>query len=327
MTRARTRVAVVFGGRNGEHDESYESAASILTHLDGRRYDIVAVRISADGCWTVGDPELPVRGRRTDADRLRSICVALERLRGVDIVFPALHGPDGEDGTIQSVLEMAGLSYVGNGTLASAAGMDREYARKLLAAAGLTVTEGVVLRAGRSRLTAAEQDRLGLPVRVRPARAGASFASVDSWDELPAAIVAARRSDPKVLVEKAVRGRAIDIGVLEAPDGTVQVSPAMETDVPAVVDQRTRARLDQIARQAFTALDCTGLLRVSCFVDPGGVVVDQVNTFPGLSSGAPYARMWQAAGLDYPELLDTLIRTALRRTPDWPHGYELGLLA
>ncbi len=309
----------MYGGPSGDHDVSCESAASIVTHLDSRRYDVVAVKISVAGRWRISGPDFPSRGRLPEADRLRSIWGTLERLRDVDIVLPALHGCHGQDGTIQSLLELARLPYVGNGTLASAAGMDREYARKLLAAAGLTVPDGVVLRAGRSDLTTAEKERLGLPVFVKPARAGSSLhvSTVDSWDDLAAAIAAARRIDPKVLVETAVRGRKIGIGVLETPDGAVHVSPPLDStalEVPASVDQQTLVRLDRVARQAFAALDCTGLLRVTCFVDADGeVVVNEVNTFPRFTSASPYPRMWQAAGLDYPELLDTLIQTALRR--------------
>jgi D-alanine-D-alanine ligase len=335
---AATRVAVIFGGQNGEHDVSCASAASILTHLDRRRYRVSTVKITVDGHWTLSTPDSTDSPRHVNGDQLHSICDTLEHLRGVDVVFPALHGPYGEDGTIQSVLEMAGIPYVGNGVLASAIGMDKEYTKKLLAAEGLPVADGVVLRANRRTLSVAEKNRLGLPVFVKPARAGSSLgvSRVDSWDQLDSAISNAGRSDPKILVEQAIHGREIDIGMLEMPNGTLRVSPSLEIktpdtrpffdydakyrdsttifQIPAHTDPNTRARLEDLARRAFVALDCSGLLRVDCFVNDEGIpLVNEVNTFPGFTSASQYPRMWHAMGLQYPQLLDTLIKTALSR--------------
>jgi D-alanine-D-alanine ligase len=335
---AAIRVAVVFGGQSGEHDVSCASAASILTHLDRRRYRVSTVKIAKDGCWTLSTPDSTDFPRRVNGGQVCSICDTLEYLRGVDVVFPALHGPYGEDGTIQSVLELAGIPYVGNGVLASAIGMDKEYTKKLLAAAGLPVADGVVLRASQQTLSVAEKDRLGLPVFVKPARAGSSLgvSRVDSWDQLDSAISNAKCSDPKVIVEQASPGREIDIGVLEMPNGTLQVSPSLEIktpetrqffdydakyhdsttifQIPAQTDPNTHTRLEDLARRAFDALDCSGLLRVDCFVDAEGItLVNEVNTFPGFTATSQYPRMWYAAGLQYPQLLDTLIKTALSR--------------
>jgi D-alanine-D-alanine ligase len=247
MGERRTRVAVVFGGRSSEHTISCVSAGSVLAHLDRDRFDVVPVGITPDGAWVLGtdDPaRLRIDGRTLPVvdgtgaalalpgDPTRGGLVRLDRDRagevfsGVDVVFPVLHGPFGEDGTIQGLFEMAGLPYVGSGVLASAAGMDKEFTKKLLAAEGLAVGSLVVLRPGTQSLTAAQQERLGLPVFVKPARAGSSvgITRVTSWDRLDEAVAAARVHDPKVLVEAAIVGREVECGVLEYPDGTVRAS-------------------------------------------------------------------------------------------------------
>ncbi len=256
----------------------------------------------------------------------------------IDVVFPVLHGPYGEDGTIQGLLELAGVPYVGAGVLASAAGMDKEFTKKLLAAEGLPVGRYVVLRSGRATLTAAEKDVLGLPVFVKPARAGSSLgvSRVDAWDDLDAAIAAARLADPKVLVEAAVIGREIECGVLEYPDGRLQASSTAEIhlgadfafydftakylddaatfDIPASLNPEVAATVREYAIRAFQALDAQGLARVDFFVTADGEVsINEVNTMPGFTPISMYPRMFAADGVSYPELLQVLIRTALAR--------------
>ncbi|MBV8933193.1 MAG: D-alanine--D-alanine ligase [Kutzneria sp.] len=331
MGTSKTQVAVLFGGPAGEHEISCDSAAGVLAHLNPDRYDVIDVKVDVDGTWMVGP--------QGDTDTGRGLGAALDTLRGVDVVFPALHGKFGEDGTVQSVLEMIGVPYVGSGVLASAVGMDKEYAKKLLAAEGIPVVGAAVLRAGVDSLSAEEKAHLGLPVFVKPARGGSSLGvtRVDSWEGLAHAISAARLYDPKVLVEPAVAGREIDLGVLEMPDGELRVSPPMEItvsaghtffdydakyhdsstafEIPARLDPDARDLLDDLARRAFLALDCAGLLRVDCFLrDNGSAVVTEVNTLPGLGSVSQYPAMWRGAGLSYPDLLDTLIDTSLRRS-------------
>jgi D-alanine-D-alanine ligase len=255
-----------------------------------------------------------------------------------DVVFPVLHGPYGEDGTIQGLLEMAGLPYVGSGVLASAAAMDKEITKKLLAAAGLAVGDYAVLR-GSATLSAADRDRLGLPVFVKPARAGSSIgiSKVTDWDQLDLALATARAIDPKVLVEAAVVGREVECGVLEGehggpPEASVPaeirivgeghdwydfeakyLDDACEFDVPADLPDGAADRLRAAACQAFAALDCAGLARVDFFVRPdGSLVVNEINTMPGFTPISMFPRMWAATGLEFGPLVDRLVRTAQR---------------
>lgn len=348
MSESRFRLAVIFGGRSGEHEISCQSAASILANLDRRRYDVLPVRIGKDGVWAcapgmpeLSSPQAVLQWQQEafevspDHSPLSSILAALGELARCDLVFPALHGPYGEDGTLQALLGGMKIPFVGNKVIASAIGMDKEHTKKIAAAAGLTVADGVVLRRGQHEITAADRDRLGLPVFVKPSREGSSIGvyKVDDWAELADAVDFARKNDEKVLVESAVPGREIDIGVLERPDGRLEVSPPLEIltheqvdffdyrakygdvntvlDVPAALDPAITEALAEDALRIFRALDCDGLLRVDFFVRPDGQqVFNEVNTFPGFTSASQYPRMWQAAGLDYPELLDVLIDTA-----------------
>ncbi len=358
MTQRKTRVAVVFGGRSTEHGISCVSAGSVLAHLDRERFEVLPVGITPEGAWVLGtdDPKaLEIRDRRAPevaggralalpGDPTRSDLVLLDQGRGgevlssVDVVFPVLHGAFGEDGTIQGLLEMADVPYAGAGVLCSAVSMDKEYTKKLLAAEGLSVGTYEVLRRDQATLDPAQRDRLGLPVFVKPARAGSSLGITRVTDhaDLDAAIAEARRTDPKVIIESGVTGREVECGVLEFPDGRVEASqPAelrvtggaqfydyeskylddvTEFDIPAKLDDAVIETLRESAVTAFRALECQGLARVDFFVTAdGGVVVNEVNTMPGFTSISLYPRMWAHSGIDYSTLLSTLIDTAVAR--------------
>ncbi|RIJ77129.1 D-alanine--D-alanine ligase [Nakamurella silvestris] len=368
MSEKRVRVAVVFGGRSGEHPVSCSSAASVLGHLDRDRFEVLAVGITTDGSWvqvpegtplaiTAGAlPEvppgpalvLPADPTSSALVPLRGPAAVLSAADGseveptadldVDVVFPVLHGPYGEDGTIQGLLELADLPYVGAGVLASAAGMDKEFTKKLLAAEGLPVGEYVVLRPRQATLTDADKEHLGLPVFVKPARAGSSLgvSRVDRWEDLDEAIALARQADPKVLVERGVIGREIECGVLEFPDGRIEASPTAEIhigadfsfydftakylddaatfDIPALVPDEVTEQVRALAVRAFDALDAQGLARVDFFVtEAGEVIINEVNTMPGFTPISMFPRMWQAGGLSYPELLTVMVETAMAR--------------
>ncbi|MFL0179347.1 D-alanine--D-alanine ligase family protein [Mycobacterium sp. SMC-15] len=360
----RTRVAVVFGGRSSEHAISCVSAGSVLRNLDPQRFEVVAVGITPEGAWvlTDGNPdtlaitdrqlpavssasgaELALAADPQRAGQLIALSSAgsAEVLASVDVVFPVLHGPYGEDGTVQGLLELAGVPYVGAGVLASAAGMDKEFTKKLLAAEGLPTGPYAVLRPRQETLSIEDRERLGLPLFVKPARGGSSIgvSRVMSYDELPAAIAEARRHDPKVIVEAAMIGREIECGVLEFPDGTVAASTvaeirvagvrgrddsfydfatkylddAAELDVPAKIDDEVAEAVQQLAIRAFAALDCQGLARVDFFLTDSGPVINEINTMPGFTTISMYPRMWSASGVDYPTLLATMVDTALAR--------------
>jgi D-alanine-D-alanine ligase len=360
---ARTRVAVVYGGRSSEHAISCVSAGSILRNLDPQRFEVVAVGISPEGAWVLTDgraetlaitdgqlpgvsatsgTELALTADPARRGQLLSVGEgAGEMLAAVDVVFPVLHGPYGEDGTIQGLLELAGVPYVGAGVLASAAGMDKEFTKKLLAAEGLPIGDQVVLRAGDQTVELEDRERLGLPVFVKPARGGSSIgvSRVTAWDQLPAAIELARRHDPKVIVEAGIPGRELECGVLEFPDGSVEASTvgeirvagvrgredafydfetkylddAAELDVPAKVDDEIADEIRQLAIRAFRAIDCQGLARVDFFLTDDGPVINEINTMPGFTTISMFPRMWAASGLDYPTLLATMVDTAVAR--------------
>jgi D-alanine-D-alanine ligase len=358
----KIRVAVVFGGRSTEHAISCLSAGSIFSALDPDEFEVVPVGITREGRWvlTSGDPQaLAIHGQRlpeiTDGsgdavvlppDPTGHDLVVLDAPEGpraladVDVVFPALHGAYGEDGTIQGMLEMAGIPYVGANVFASAAAMDKEFTKKLAAAEGIPVGPYAVLRAGVT-LSEADRSRLGLPMFVKPARAGSSYgiSKVSDWAQLDAAIAIARAIDPKVVVEAAIVGREVECGVLEgeyggAPEASLlaevrvgrdhefydfeakYLDDSCEFDIPADLPERVTAQVQAYACRTFSALDCAGLARVDFFVTPElDVYLNEINTMPGFTATSMFPRMWAATGLEYPKLTARLIRTALRRGP------------
>jgi D-alanine-D-alanine ligase len=355
----KTRVAVVFGGRSTEHAISCVSAGSILTALDPDEFEVVPIGITRTGRWvlTSGDPEhLAISGRRLPeitadggtavvltGDATERGLVVLDPVDGpralgdVDVVFPALHGSFGEDGTIQGLLEMAGVPYVGSNVFASAAAMDKEFTKKLAGACGIPVGPYAVLRAG-TTLSDADRERLGLPLFVKPARAGSSYGitKVADWADLDDALAAAREVDPKVLVEAAIVGREIECGVLEGeyggpPEASLlaevrvhgrefydfeakYLDDALEVDIPAELPERATRQVQEYACRTFTALDCAGLARVDFFVTPElDVYLNEINTMPGFTPMSIFPMVWAATGIEYPKLVTRLIRTAQRR--------------
>jgi D-alanine-D-alanine ligase len=362
----KPRVAVVFGGRSSEHGISCVTAGSVLQAIDRERYDVVPIGIATDGRWVLesGDTE---RLKIESADKLPVVdgtraTIALAQETGstglvvhepsqppqtlgeVDVVFPLLHGPWGEDGTIQGMLEMVGVRYVGAGVLASAVSMDKAYMKIVLQAAGLPVMPSITVTAREwARDAAACRDRaatLGYPLFLKPARGGSSIGISKAHDpsELDAGIEEALRHDPKVLVEVSAEGaREIECGVLQALDGTAETSvpaeiritgdhefydfaakylpeEATQLDVPARLDPDLTARMRELAAQAFEAVGGEGLARVDFFVMPdGSLVVNEINTMPGFTPLSMFPRMWAASGLDYGALVDRLIRLALAR--------------
>ena len=360
--KTRPRVAVVFGGRSSEHAISCLTAGSVLSALGARDYDVVPVAITRDGTWVLasGDPSrLAITDGRLPAvdGHAGEVAIAAGRelvvsepgqvphtLGQVDVVLPLLHGPYGEDGTVQGLLEMADVRYVGSGVLASAMAMDKHYMKLVLAGQGLPVCRYVVVQAQEWKkdpnAVADAVASLHYPVFVKPARGGSSIgiSKVHRPADLAAAIDHAREHDVKVLVEECVVGREIECGVLEALDGSdpdvslpaeVRVAADREfydfeakylpeentaLDVPADLPDGLAFEVQRLAAKAFTALGCEGLARVDFFVrDDGSVIVNELNTMPGFTPQSMFPRMWAASGLSYPALVDRLLRTALAR--------------
>jgi D-alanine-D-alanine ligase len=372
----KIRVAVVFGGRSAEHAVSCASAGLVLGAIDRDQYDIVPIGIARDGRWvlTSGDPArlALTSGSVPSVDAIAMPGVSVTpaarpgggalvfsgpasvpaELGEVDVVLPLLHGTYGEDGTIQGLLEMAGIRYAGAGVLASAAGMDKEYMKLLFTARGLPIGRYVVVRdrdwgpaaplSERKRVLD-EIAELGWPVFVKPARGGSSIGTsrVASADGLEAAIEEARRCDRKVLVEAAIDGAEVECAVLEGIGGAPEASvPGMivvdphstwydfeakylgaesRMEIPAPIPAAAAAQVRALACAAFDAIGCEGLARVDFFYTPAGeVLVNEINTMPGMTPSSGFPMMWAASGLALPRLIDRIITTALAK-PDGPH--------
>jgi D-alanine-D-alanine ligase len=369
----KIRVAVVFGGRSSEHAVSCASAGLVLSAIDRDRYEVVPVGIATDGRWvlTSDDPvrlalsagsspsvdavEVPGTSVAPAGGSLQVLQVASpgavpRDLGSVDVVLPLLHGPYGEDGTLQGLLEMTGTRYAGSGVFASAAGMDKEYMKLILAARGLPVgryvvvrdrdwVSGVPERVPERKRVLDEVGELGWPVFVKPARGGSSvgITRVFSFAELEDAIEAARVHDRKVLVEAAVPGLEIECAVLEGIDGgppeasipgQVMVDPGSSfydfeakylaagttMRIPAPIPAAATALVRSLACAAFDAISCEGLARVDFFYTPDGeVLVNEINTMPGMTPASGFPMMWAATGLPLPQLIDRIIQTALRK--------------
>ncbi len=348
----RIRTAVVFGGRSTEHSISCLSAGTVIAALTEAGYDVVPVGVTRAGAWVLPAAEqayaiaagqLPeVGGGDPVMFSADPKAPGLVRANGshvpIDVVFPVLHGPFGEDGTVQGLFEMTGLAYVGSGVYASAAAMDKAHMKMALHAAGLPVAAYEIIRPGASA-PAGVLERLGTPVFVKPARGGSSIGitKVKTDDALAAAVAVAAESDPKVLIESAVVGREIECGVLAGVDAgppeaslpaevtlaegvdfydfdAKYLSDATTFTVPAELPAAVTAEVQRLAIAAYEALDCAGLARVDVFVCPdGSVVLNELNTLPGFTAASMYPRMWAATGIDLPELVDRLVTDALRR--------------
>ncbi|MEV2276329.1 D-alanine--D-alanine ligase family protein [Nocardiopsis sp. NPDC049922] len=365
----KIRVAVVFGGRSSEHEISCVTAGSVLSVIDHDRYEVVPVGITKAGNWvlTPADPErLRIDGEtkalpavpEDGADLALPFDAAgqlmtvdpehgVERLAGVDVVLPLLHGPFGEDGTVQGLFEMMGVRYAGAGVFSSAAAMDKVFMKAMLIGNGIPTSDYVAItdRQWRTERKKVLDDvaELGGTVFVKPARAGSSVGiskvgDAGDADAVIAAVEAAREHDPKVIVEAQVVGREIECGVLEAEDGgapdvsfpaEVHVADGFDfydfeakylstssLTIPARIPEEATARLRAMAADVFEAMGCEGLARVDFFyTEDGEILVNELNTMPGFTPASAFPQMWEATGVDYAALVDRMITTALQRSP------------
>jgi D-alanine-D-alanine ligase len=321
----KLRVAVLAGGRSSEHEISLASARSVLESLDPDRYDVVTVAIGRDGRWELGSGDgsvaetLPVPAANAPAT-----------LGAVDVVLPILHGPFGEDGTVQGLLELAGVAYVGAGVAASALCMDKDLFKKVLRDSGIAVARHVALRNGD-----AIDNPFGYPCFVKPARLGSSvgITKVHDADELAPAVELAFRHDEKVLIEEFLDGIEVEVGVLgnREPLASLpgQIVPlghewydfaskyeegGMDLVIPPDLPDEVIEEVQRVAVEAFRVTECEGMARVDCFVvGDNRVVVNELNTIPGFTSTSVYAKLFDASGVAYPELLRRLIELALER--------------
>ena len=322
------RVGVVYGGANSEHAISCESARAVSEALDRTQFDVVLIGIDRAGGWHRVESVDDLQGAAGERGSVQ--------LDDLDVAFPALHGRFGEDGTVQGLLELAGVPYVGCGVLASALAMDKQMAGRVLAAAGVPPVPTLsVTRAARHQ-AAGKALELGYPVFVKPNRAGSSVGAsrVERESELERAIDVALAEDARALIQPVVDGEEVDVGVLELPDGRLivgaplRVHPAAsstffdyaakyanggaEFEVPAALPPATAARLVELAERAFVALGCAGIARVDFFVrDNGEIVLNEINTMPGLTPHSQYPRMFRAIGMSFADLLTSLIATAM----------------
>jgi D-alanine-D-alanine ligase len=364
----KPRVAVLFGGRSSEHAISCVTAGSVLAALDPGRYDVVPIGIARDGRWVLASGEadrlaIGDDGELPEVDASRPLLSTLQdgatgalvvhqpgegvrELDRVDVVFPVLHGPWGEDGTVQGLMEMADVRYVGSGVLASAAGMDKHFMKVVLESVGLPVLPYVVVSRDRWHSDAVacrgEIAALGYPVFVKPARGGSSIgiSKVDDADDLDEAVAEAQRWDPKVVVEAGAGAgaRELECGVLDGFDhDPPAASPVAEItvhgervfydfeakylaeestriDLPADLGEEVAEEIGRLSVSAFEALECEGLARVDFFLrDDGSLVINEINTMPGFTPTSMFPRMWTEAGMTYAELVDHLVQLALRR--------------
>jgi D-alanine-D-alanine ligase len=358
----KLNVAILAGGRSSEHDISRLSALGIMDALDSEKYTAVPVLIERDGDWrltsasklalptaaprpAVDDDDEPSGDGRTMAIARRSevrpatVTSPSNALRGVDVIFPVLHGPFGEDGTIQGLLETAGVPYVGNGVLASAVGMDKAIFKAILRDAGIEVAPEVVghrTRDNRDVLVERCLEQLSFPMFVKPARLGSSIGISRATDAatLRSALELAFEHDSKVLVEAAIEGVEVECGVLGNEDPIVSVpgevvigegaewydfdtkylEGRMELRVPANISEEAAAEVQRVALAVFQAVDCSGLARVDCFVTPEGrVVVNELNTMPGCTPTSAYAKLFAASGHSFTTVVDRLIELAIDR--------------
>ncbi|MDH4987651.1 D-alanine--D-alanine ligase [Aminobacter anthyllidis] len=350
----KPRIAVLFGGRSSEHDVSLMSASNVVKAIDVSRYEVVPVGVARDGRWFLAELDrdgalpkaVPVGGTEVAlVPGGKGRLVALPagetpfELPRVDVLFPVLHGPFGEDGAVQGLAEVADIPYVGSGVLGSANAMDKDVAKRLMKQAGVPVARGVTVHFGDRPSFDAIKAELGLPVFVKPARQGSSVgvSKAETAEQLDTALTEAFKYDRKVLIEEFVAGREVEFAVLEAPDGQLSVSvpgeiaPAashgfytyeakyIDADgaalrIPAELPEAATARLQDVARSAFLALGCESMARVDFFVlADGSALVNEVNTIPGFTNISMYPKTMAASGVSYPDLVGRLIEHAVAR--------------
>jgi D-alanine-D-alanine ligase len=336
----RKRIAVLFGGRSGEHEVSIRSAASVISALDQGKYEVIPVAITREGRWLPPAESvklLPADSRQaTSTETAVTVSQEPGSASGVDVVFPVLHGTFGEDGTVQGFFELADVAYVGAGVIGSACGMDKDVMKRLFREAGLPTVEHVaLLRRERHDRADELEKRFGYPLFVKPANLGSSvgITKAHNREELSKALDLATQYDRKIVVERAVVGREIECSVLgnDDPQASVPgeivasrefydyqakyIDESSRIVIPAPLTEELTREVQRLAVAGFKAVECCGLARVDCFLEErtGQVLLNEINTMPGFTSISMYPKMWEASGLSYKDLIDRLIELALER--------------
>ncbi len=349
----KIKVGIVFGGRSAEHQVSLQSAKSIIQAIDKTKYEPVLIGITQSGQWLLNestdcllnsdDPEtieLDQNGQPMTliAGQNRGEVINTQSNHGVDqidVLFPVLHGPYGEDGSIQGLAKLANIPCVGSGIIGSAVGMDKDFSKRLLKHAGLKVADYVLVRNGTltEERIAEIEDRLNYPVFVKPANMGSSIgvSKASNREELMTAVLLAAKHDRKILVETAIVGREIECAVLGNWDPQASVcgeiaahhgfydysSKYIESDgadlmIPAKLTEQQQARIQQVSVEAFIALECRGLSRIDVFLTPDDeIYVNEINTIPGFTKISMYPKLWEQSGISYTNLIDKLIQLAI----------------
>lgn len=352
MSTARIRVGIIFGGRSAEHEVSLQSARNIIDALDKSKYDPVLIGIDKQGCWHSADARAMLEHAedprlirlKTSGESVALVpggnreLVALDNglpAQPVDVVFPVLHGTYGEDGTVQGLLKLADVPFVGAGVLGSAVGMDKDVMKRLLRDAGIPIADFLVFRASDDNRFDAVTARLGTPVFVKPANLGSSvgIGKAATESEFQEAVREAFQFDRKIVVEECIRGRELECSVLGNDDPIASVPgeviphrdfysyEAKYIDehgaalvIPADVDAETVARVQRMAVEAFKVLCCEGMARADFFLrEDGQLLLNEINTIPGFTRISMYPKLWEASGLPYGQLLDRLIALAMER--------------
>jgi D-alanine-D-alanine ligase len=359
----RITIGIIFGGRSGEHEVSLMSAQGVMGAIDGEKYEVMPIGITKDGRWLISGDPLRALASGEMAETSRAALLpepspqGLVRLEGqelgqeltavqageLDVIFPVLHGPYGEDGTLQGLLELAGVPYVGAGVTASAVGMDKALFKDVMRAHGLPIVRHLVLKrkswqARPEEAAAQAEAEIGYDCFVKPANLGSSVGISKACNraQLCSALDEAARFDRKLIIEEAVDAREIEVSVLGNDDPITSVPGEIipcnefydyaakyldgesELLIPAPIPAETAERVRQLATQAYQAIDCAGMARADFLLDrhTGSLYVNEVNTIPGFTPISMYSKLWEASGISYPDLIDRLIQLALERHAD-----------
>ncbi|MCH7699519.1 MAG: D-alanine--D-alanine ligase [Chloroflexi bacterium] len=350
----RMRLGVIFGGQSVEHEVSVMSAQCV-TDAASDRFDVVPIGVTKDGAWLTPDETQRQLGR-DDEKFHKTLELAGERgvlarpevlgaLKEIDVAFPLIHGTHGEDGTLQGLLEMAGVAYIGAGVAASAIGMDKALMKRIMSQAGLDVADHIVVRAahyeGVEQIADAVEASVGYPAFVKPANGGSSvgITKVHSREDLGQAVCLAFRHDRKVLIEEAIEGREVECAVLgndnpePSPLGEISytrefydyeakyLDDSTELIVPANVSDETTRRVQELAVQGYRSIDCAGMGRMDFFVTPDDrIIIDEINTLPGFTPTSMYPLLWEHAGVSYADLIGRLVDLGLERHEERANG-------